>query len=126
MTRIYNRNFQKPQREELRREMTSAEAYLWAKLKENQLSGIKFRRQFGVANYIVDFYSPSLKLAIEVDGEVHNEPKVIKADAERQRKIESRGIKVVRYTNKQVIEDIESVLSDLRKHISAIKSKKNL
>jgi len=51
--------------------MTKAEMFLWSKLKGKQLNGLKFRRQYGINNYVVDFYCPEQKLAIEIDGDVH-------------------------------------------------------
>lgn len=72
MTRIYNRAVYKTRRKELRNNPTKTEKILWAFLKGKKLSGYKFRRQYGVGKYIVDFYCPQMKLAIELDGEMHD------------------------------------------------------
>ncbi|ODS34002.1 MAG: methyltransferase [Candidatus Scalindua rubra] len=93
--------------------MTKAEIILWSKLKGKQLNGLKFRRQYGINNYVVDFYCPELRLAIEVDGDVHSYNSRINYDKQRQRDIEALGIKVLRYTNNDVIKNLEGVLNDI-------------
>ena len=70
-------------------------------------------RQYSINNYVVDFYCPQMKLAIEIDGDVHAEPSVVLQDQKRQHEIESLGIKVLRYTNGQVNESMEGVLEDI-------------
>ncbi len=99
----------------MRKNMTKAEIILWSKLKGKQLNGLKFRRQHGINNYIVDFYCPELRLAIEIDGGVHCYDSRITYDKQRQKEIEALGIKVLRYTNTDVIKDLEGVLNDIIK-----------
>jgi very-short-patch-repair endonuclease len=89
--------------------MTAPEIILWAKLKGSQI-GYKFRRQHGIGQYIVDFYCSEKKLAVEIDGDSHFEEKTIKYDKQRQEFIESNNIRVVRFTNKDIMENIEGVL----------------
>jgi very-short-patch-repair endonuclease len=93
----------------LRREETRAEAVLWSHLRGRGLGGLKFRRQHTVAQFIVDFYCPSARLAIELDGEIHD--RLVDRDAERTSIIESRGITVIRFRNDDVFERIEHVLA---------------
>jgi len=93
--------------------MTKAEIVLWSKLKGKQLNSLKFRRQCSINNYIVDFYCPELKLAIEIDGDVHAYNSRIIYDKQRQKEIEALGIKVLRYTNTDVVKNIEGVLYDI-------------
>ncbi|MGD0919462.1 MAG: DUF559 domain-containing protein [Thermodesulfobacteriota bacterium] len=71
MTKIYNRTVEENNRKILRKNMPKAEVILWSRLKGKRLDGYKFRRQFSVAQFVVDFYCPRLKLAIEVDGDSH-------------------------------------------------------
>ncbi|SKB12466.1 conserved hypothetical protein [Planktothrix sp. PCC 11201] len=71
MTELYNRNSEKEKRQFLRNNMTAAEQKLWLQLKGKQLENCKFRRQYSVSQFIIDFYSPEIKLAIEVDGDSH-------------------------------------------------------
>lgn len=93
--------------------MTLQEVRLRVRLKQRGVFGYKFRRQHGIGPYIVDFYCPNLRLAIELDGGHHFEPKQRAYDRERQRYIESLGVKVVRYTNADIDSDIDAVLEDL-------------
>jgi very-short-patch-repair endonuclease len=113
MTDIFNKREYIKKRQHLRNNMTKAEIILWSKLKGKQLKDLKFRRQYGINNYIVDFYCPELRLAIELDGDVHGYNSRIAYDKQRQREIEVLGIKVLRYTNNDVIKNLESVLSDI-------------
>ncbi len=113
MTDIFNKKEYVKKRQYLRKNMTKAEIILWSKLKGKQLNGLKFRRQYGINNYVVDFYCPELRLAIELDGDVHGYNSRITYDKQRQRDIEKLGIKVLRYTNNDVIKNIEGVLSDI-------------
>lgn len=93
--------------------MTSAEIILWSRLKNSQLGGLKFRRQESVNEYILDFYCPSRKLAIEVDGDVHGYATHISSDMKRQKEIEEFGIKVLRYTNIDVNDNLDCVLQNI-------------
>ena len=113
MTDIFNKKEFLKKRQYLRKNMTKAEIILWSKLKGKQLNGLKFRRQHGINNYIVDFYCPELRLAIEVDGDVHCYNSRITYDKQRQRDIEALGIKVLRYTNNDVVKNLEGVLNDI-------------
>ena len=113
MTEIFNKKEYIKKRQYLRKNMTKAEIVLWSKLKGKQLNGLKFRRQCGINNYVVDFYCPELKLAIEIDGDVHAYNSRIVYDEKRQKEIEALGIKVLRYTNNDVIQNIEGVLYDI-------------
>ena len=77
------------------------------------MAGFKFRRQHGIGRYIVDFYCPELKLAIEVDGDIHAIAENIEKDVSRQEYIESLGIQVKRYKNDDIKHNLDSVLKDL-------------
>jgi leucyl-tRNA synthetase len=105
-------------RRELRKNLTPAEAKLWTCLKEKQLDGRKFRRQHSVGGYILDFYCPSENLAIELDGEGHNQANVIDYDVERTLFIEQFGIKVLRFENKLVFDQNENVLEEIRRNFN--------
>ena len=98
--------------------MPQPEMILWSRLKGRQLLGYKFRRQFSVGSYILDFYCPSLRLAIEIDGESHFNPEAKEYDSRRQRFIESLGISVVRFTNTDVRENLDGVLQMLARMIA--------
>ena len=113
MTDIFNKKEFVKKRQYLRKNMTKAEIILWSKLKGKQLNGLKFRRQYGINNYVVDFYCPELRLAIEIDGDVHFYDSRITCDKKRQKEIEALGIKVLRYTNNDVIRNLKGVLNDI-------------
>ncbi len=113
MTRIYNRKAQTPTRRRLRREAPKAERLLWWQLRGKQLDGLKFRRQYGVGEYVIDLYCPAAKLAVEADGESHFEPAARLDDAQRQAFIESLGIRVLRFTNPQVHDKLDGVVEEI-------------
>jgi imidazole glycerol-phosphate synthase subunit HisF len=96
----------------LRENMTGAEVVLWEYLRQHPL-GYKFRRQHPVGIYIVDFYCHKLKLVKEVDGSIHGEPEVRDADIERQRQLELDGLKVMRFTNEEVLKKKEIVIEEI-------------
>ena len=109
MTRIFNRSSDKEKRQRLRRESPLAEQRLWLRLRNRQLLGYRFRRQYGVGPYVLDFYCPELELAIEVDGDSHFQAGAGEYDGERQRYIESLGIRVLRFSNREVFERLDDV-----------------
>jgi len=112
MTKIFNRNIQKPIRNKLRKNLTAPEVILWSKIKNKQVNGYKFRRQHGIGRYIADFYCPELMLVIEVDGANHFfDEKSLKYDVERQKFLESQGIKVLRISNTDIKENLNEVMN---------------
>jgi len=115
MTRVFNRTKDLEKRRKLRNNMTKAEKLLWEELRKRQIDGHKFRRQFSVAGFVVDFYCPELKLAVEVDGASHDDNQ--EYDAERTDVLNSYGIDVVRYRNKEVFGNIVGVLDDLLEQV---------
>ena len=102
----------------LRRNMTLAEHVLWKKLRNRKIFSVKFRKQHPIKFYIADFYCHSLKLVIEVDGGVHNNVQTIEHDDARSGELEKLGNKVIRFTNDQVIYDIDSVIKEINKGIT--------
>lgn len=97
---------------ELRNNVTHAEMLLWGYLKTKPF-GFKFRRQHPLGNYIADFFCYKLKLIIAVDGSVHEKEEVKKNDERRQEIIEAEGIRVVRFTNSEVIKQPEVVIEKI-------------
>lgn len=108
-------------RKELRNHLTPAEAKLWNLLKQSQLAGRKFRRQHSVGYYILDFYCPSERLAIELDGAVHDTEGTQEYDCERDLFLNYYRIKVLRFENKLVFQQTEAVLTEIRKHFGWLK-----
>jgi very-short-patch-repair endonuclease len=112
MTKLYNLKTQTKLRRILRKQPIQAERMLWYKIRKNQL-GYKFRRQYGVDKYVLDFYCPRLKFAIELDGATHASEHEIKYDEARQKYIENTGITVKRYSNSEIRNNIDEVLENI-------------
>jgi len=113
MSDIFNRSSQTERRRLLRDQPTVSEQILWKYLRKEQLEGFKFRRQYGVGPYIVDFYCVAASLVIEVDGDSHGTEEARKNDEVRQREIEALGLRVLRFTNEDVRERIDAVLEKI-------------
>ena len=116
--RLFNKTQLKKFRKRLRNNLTAAEAFLWKHLKNKQLHGRRFRRQFGVGNYILDFYCPAEKLVVELDGDSHYSEKGIARDLKRDKFLNSLGIKVIRFENCEVFDNIEGVLEIIKNKFS--------
>jgi very-short-patch-repair endonuclease len=101
---------QRTRARQLRRAMTRAETLLWRHLKANRLAGLGFRRQSPMGNYIADFVAHACKLVVEVDGESHDFEERIRHDARRDAWFASRGYRVLRFTNDDVINNLEGVV----------------
>ncbi len=113
-------------RQKLRNDMPKSEKVFWQKIRGKQL-GIKFRRQFSIENFILDFYSPEIKLGIEIDGDSHfiSEASILK-DCDRDNILFKKyGIKVLRFTNIEVKENSEGCLEKLLREIENVKSGEN-
>jgi very-short-patch-repair endonuclease len=109
MTLSFNKISEKEKRRSLRKNMPKSEIILWSKLKNKQMQGKRFLRQYSVDQYVLDFYCPELKLAIEVDGDSHFVTGAQEYDRDRQEYIESFGIRFLRFTNTDVTENIDGV-----------------
>jgi very-short-patch-repair endonuclease len=93
---------------EMRREPTAAEEHLWLHLRERQVAGLRFRRQYAIERFVLDFFCASARLAVEVDGEIHQEQ--ADRDAARSAVLEQHRIRVLRFTNAEVLNDIPTVI----------------
>lgn len=96
--------------------MTTAEAALWKCLQRAQLDGKKFRRQHSIGPYVLDFYCPECRLAVELDGEGHLEILGSEADLERTEYLNRLNIRVLRFENRWIFENLESVLEEIRRN----------
>ena len=97
----------------LRRNKTIAERHLWSRLRNGQINDAKFRRQHPVGYYIVDFLCVEKRLVLEIDGNQHKEEPIVANDLERTRYLESRGFRVLRFWNGDVLNDIDGVLAKI-------------
>jgi very-short-patch-repair endonuclease len=107
----------KGRRKELRKNPTAAECVLWKHLQRKQLLGRKFRRQYSVGRYVVDFFCVECKVAIELDGAPHYSILHEDYEAERTAFLESQGIEILRFENRMVFENLEVVLEMIREAV---------
>ncbi len=108
----YNKNL-KPLARQLRSSLTKAENIFWQKVRHKQLLGCQFYRQKTLGNYIVDFYCPAKKLVVELDGSQHYDPDYQILDQQRSAYLHQLGLKVLRYNNNEVLQNIQGVINHL-------------
>jgi very-short-patch-repair endonuclease len=113
----YNKKLKKYSRD-LRKDMTFAERLLWEKIRRKQLKDHQFYRQKILGNYIVDFYCAKANLVVEVDGSQHYLEEGRKKDKKRDDYLNKLGLKVLRFSNREVTMDLESVVKDIWNHLS--------
>ncbi len=113
MDQTYNKEILKEKRKILRGNMTEPERKLWQKIRNCQLNGYKFRRQYSIDSFIVDFYCPNKRLAIEIDGDSHYSESGRIKDRERDTVLSGLDIIVLRFTNKEVTENLEGVVEKI-------------
>jgi len=114
--KVHNIKNLRRNRKKLRNSLTPAEAKLWSLLKNSQFENRKFRRQHSVGPYVLDFYCPSEKLCIELDGNVHYSDGGFEYDTQRTEYLKTLNIKVIRFENKDVFENTEGVLEEIRRY----------
>jgi very-short-patch-repair endonuclease len=121
LKRHSNRHELLARRRDLRENQTFAEKSLWSQLRRDQ-RGVNFRRQHSKGNFIIDFYCPELKLAIEVDGITHDQAHVQTYDAMRQRLLENEGIIFLRFKDEQVLHDADRTIEKIDAKIAELKN----
>ena len=110
----FDRTRQKTQHaRELREAQTPAEAKLWSRLRNGAVHGVAFRRQHPIGDFILDFYAPAIRLAVELDGSQHNEDDAQVRDRARDLWLAQKGIRTLRFWNVEVLKDIETVLATI-------------
>ena len=102
----------------LRKVQTGAEAALWQRIRSKKLNGFKFRRQHPVDYYIVDFYCHECRLVTEVDGRIHEQNDNPDYDKNRTEDLMALGLMVIRFTNEEVLQNIDLVLSEIKRHLT--------
>jgi very-short-patch-repair endonuclease len=115
--RLNNRLEYQSRRRKLRHALTPAEARLWLSLQRRQLD-CKFRRQHSVGPFILDFYCPHKRLAIELDGAAHDSDAATRYDERRSRYLEQIGVRVIRFLNDDVMQNLEGVLKVIRDELT--------
>jgi len=108
---------------QLRQEMTIPERLLWGKLRNHRLAGLQFRRQHPIGPYVVDFYCPTAKLVIEIDGRSHCGQEIL--DRQRQEFLEQYGLRVIRFSNDRVINHLTDVVRAIPEACQAALSEEN-
>jgi very-short-patch-repair endonuclease len=119
MTIHYNRKSEQKNRRVLRKRMTYCEKIIWIHLRNKQL-GYRFLRQYSVDQYIIDFYCPQLKLALEIDGDVHEESEHKGKDIIRQKYLEQFGIKFIRIKNDEFLGNPEKAFRRITDEIKIL------
>jgi very-short-patch-repair endonuclease len=101
----------------LRTNMTDAELYLWSRIRGKQLAGYLFYRQKTIGDYIVDFYCPAANLVIEVDGSQHYQDSGVLKDKVRDAYLNRLGLRVLRYSDREVLKEIEAVMENIHGYL---------
>lgn len=104
----------------MRRNSTPAEILLWNRLRDRRMCGHKFRRQHSIGRYVLDFYSPKLRLGIELDGSQHLKDDQVDYDQARTDWLAAQNIKIIRYWNNEILNQMESVLEDIYRTIKEL------
>ncbi|GAX35478.1 endonuclease domain-containing protein [Nodularia sp. NIES-3585] len=122
MNKLYNKNSELEKRRVLRQNITKAEKVIWHNIRDRQLENCKFRRQYSVDRFVIDFYSAELKLAIEIDGDSHFQDGAAEYDQAKQEFMESVGIKFIRFTNNDVYGNLSGVLESIAQYIRDLRT----
>ncbi len=107
----------KPLARTLRNNMTDAEQLVWSKIRRKQIGEVQFYRQKNIGHYIVDFYCPKGKLIVELDGGQHYENEGMKKDQERDRHLQGLGLTVLRFSDLDVLKNIDGVVQRIQDHL---------
>lgn len=102
--------------------MPPAEKLVWSKIRNKQIEGCRFRRQYSIGAFVIDFYSPELRLALEVDGDSHFVDGAQTYDNERELFLKDQGTKILRFTNSQVYQDLDTVLEAISTKIQELRN----
>jgi very-short-patch-repair endonuclease len=124
MTQLFNKQTEKEKRRILRKNTTAAEKIVWTYLRRKQILNERFLRQFSIEFYVLDFYCPRLRLAIEIDGDSHfiNQD-AIDYDKERQDFVENLGIEFLRFKNEEVFADNDTVMNFITQKVKELQKR---
>lgn len=123
MTQNFNKTSEKEKRRQLRKNQTFCEKIVWLYLRDRKTLGYKFRRQYSIDQFVIDFYCPELKLAVEIDGSVHDNPDQKEYDANRQEYLERFGITFCRITNDELMGNANMAFKNIESAISLLENK---
>lgn len=119
MPKVHNLKISEEIRKKLRKSSSQMEGAFWRRVRNNQI-GYKFRRQHGIGQYVVDFYCPELQLVIEIDGDSHAEKEHIEYDKAREYFFRKLNLRIIRYYNRDIVNNIEGVFEDLLARIEKL------
>ena len=125
MTKHYNKKSQLTKRRYLRKAQTFTEKIVWIHLRKKQMLGYKFKRQYSIDHFVLDFYSPELKLAIEIDGETHNNPEQKVYDKKREEYLNNFNINFIRITDEELLGNTDKAFKKIEAVIKDIEIKKD-
>lgn len=111
--KLFNKLSTREKRKNLRKEQTEVEKILWQKLRAKRFFNLKFFRQYGIGEYIADFYCPEMKIVIELDGSQHYTEEGKEYDKAREGFMEACGIKTFRFSNRDIVDNLDSVLEEI-------------
>ena len=120
MTKHFNKSSETEKRRKLRQHQTNAEELVWRFLRNRQMLGYKFKRQYSVDHFVIDFYCPELKLAIEIDGGTHNTSEKKKKDIIRQKYLEGFNVNFVRIKDEELFGNSNNAFSKIENVIKSI------
>ena len=121
LTQLFNKKSEKEKRRILRKNTTAAEKIIWTYIRRKQILNERFLRQFSIEFYVLDFYCPRLKLAVEIDGDSHFvDEDAVNYDKERQEYIESLAIQFLRFRNAEVFSDNDSVVNAITQKVKEL------
>jgi cyclase len=116
MKLVFNNPVLKPRRQQLRNKSTESESILWEKLRNRKL-GYKFTRQYSIEGYVIDFYCSKARLAIELEGSIHNHPNVKIYDNYRKKHLEEYRINFLVFNNSEIHDNLEAVILKIQTHL---------
>ena len=119
---VFNRKETQEKRKDLRKEQTDAERKLWRQLRSKRMKGYKFYRQYGIGPYIADFYCAEIRIVIEVDGGQHYSEEGMENDEKRSKFLTGLGIRTIRFSNLDVLKNMEGVVGCIWKELPLIPS----
>ncbi|OGI16479.1 MAG: hypothetical protein A3J63_01355 [Candidatus Moranbacteria bacterium RIFCSPHIGHO2_02_FULL_40_12b] len=115
---IYNKKSKVETRKILRKLSTPQEIILWSKLRAKRFCGLKFRRQYSIGDYIIDFYCPEKKLVVELDGYQHKNKEQKDYDKIRTKYLNGLGIEVLRFWNNEVNKNLDGVMLKIEEYLN--------
>ncbi len=123
MTKHFNKPSQKNKRRSLRQSQTLCEELAWKYLRNRQLLGYKFRRQYSIDRYIIDFYCPELKLAVEIDGASHNSVKQKQKDLVRENYLKEFNVEFIRIKDEELLGNSEKAFLKIEEAVKRLEKK---